>query len=55
MIGDEKTSALLFKIHEITMNETNCEKSPVLINAFNIQIKEVIVLINEKLKQRKLI
>ncbi len=54
MIGDEKTSALLFKIHEITMNETNCEKSLELIETFIKQIEEAIGLINKKLKQQKL-
>lgn len=55
MIGNDKMSELLFKIHEITKLELNCKRSLELIDAFNIQTKEVIGLINEKLNQPKLI
>ena len=55
MIGNDKMSELLFKIHEITNRELNCKRSLELIDAFNIQTKEVIVLIKEKLNQRKII
>ena len=54
MMGNDRFSELLFRIHEITKSESNCKKSLELIEAFSIQTIEVIDLINEKLKQRKL-
>jgi HPt (histidine-containing phosphotransfer) domain-containing protein len=55
MIGNVRTSELLFNIYEKTKSESNCEKSLELIETFNRQINEMIGLINEKLQQEKLI
>ena len=55
MMGNDRLSELLLRIHEITKSESNCKKSPDLIYTFSIQTKEVIGLINEKLKQKILI
>ena len=55
MMGNDRLSELLFKIHEITKSESNCKRSLELIEQFNIQTKKVIGLIDEKLKQQKLI
>lgn len=55
MMGNDRLSELLFKIHEITKSESNCKRSLELIEAFNLQTNDVIGLIDEKLKQQKLI
>ncbi|HHE64646.1 MAG TPA: hypothetical protein ENL09_01335 [Bacteroidetes bacterium] len=55
MMGNDRLTELLFKIHEITKSEANCKRSLELIDAYSIQTKKVIGLIDEKLKQQKLI
>ena len=55
MMGNDRLSELLFRIHEITKSESNCKKSLELIDAFSIQTKEVIGMNNEKLNHKKLV
>lgn len=54
MIGNVRTSELLFNIYEKTNQESNCDKSLELIETFKTRIDEMIVLINKKLQRKKL-
>lgn len=55
MMGNNKMSELLFKIHEKTKADINCKRSLEQIENFKKQTEKVIVLIKEKLNQPKII
>ena len=55
MMGNDRLSDLLFEIHEIIINESNYKRSFEQIEIFKKQTEKVIDLIEEKLKQQKLI